>query len=124
MDVTESGRLPVMAVPKADAAKRLAERDLQAAVVELARWLGWMCWHDFDSRRNEAGMPDLILLRGARLAFAELKSARGSLRPDQARWLTALRGVPGVEVHLWRPSHWYDGTIEAVLSRDDERKTA
>jgi hypothetical protein len=38
------------------------------------------------------------------LVFAELKSERGKLKPEQEAWLEALRQVPGVEVHVWRPS--------------------
>jgi hypothetical protein len=31
-------------------------------------------------------------------------SERGRLTPDQEAWLDALRGVPSVEVYVWRPS--------------------
>lgn len=60
-----------------------------------------------------AGFPDLLLARD-RIVCAELKSERGRVRVEQAEWLRALKRA-GAEVHLWRPEHWVDGTIEAVL---------
>lgn len=92
-----------------------SERDFQAMVVEIAQLLGWTTYHTFDSRRSDAGFPDLVLVRGDRLVFAELKSATGRVSAAQAAWLDQLRVVPGVEVFLWRPADW--PTIEATLSR-------
>ena len=61
------------------------------------------------------GFPDLVLLRAPRLLFAEAKSAKGRLSPEQAAWLELLRQVPGVEVKTWRPSMWDE--IETELRR-------
>jgi hypothetical protein len=95
----------------------VAERDFQAAVVELARLSGWRCYHTYDSRRSAHGFPDLVLVRDGRLLFAELKSERGRVTADQRAWLSLLEGCPGVEVYVWRPlaSSWPE--IERVLSR-------
>lgn len=90
-----------------------SERAFQASVVDLAELRHWRVWHDQDSRRNAAGMPDLILLRPPRLLFVELKTDRGRLRPEQREWLDELGRCPGVEVHVWRPGDW--PTIEEVL---------
>lgn len=73
-------------------------------VMALAALRGWKAWHDTDSRRNAAGFPDLVLLRD-RVVWAELKSERGRLRDEQARFLTLLRAA-GQEVYVWRPSDW------------------
>jgi hypothetical protein len=97
---------------KADPLK-LTEKQFMAQVIRLARLRGWLLYHPFDSRRSAAGYPDLTLVRGQRLIFAELKSEDGRLTPAQAAWLAALRAVPGVEVHIWHPAVW--GTVEAVL---------
>jgi len=82
----------------------ITERAWQAKVVELARWLGWAAYHTHDSRRSEPGFPDLVLVRGDRLLFVELKSARGRITPAQQAWLDRL--APCAEVHVWRPDDW------------------
>jgi hypothetical protein len=57
----------------------MSEAEFQAQVVSLAELRGWRIFHDHDSRRNTAGLPDLILVRRGRLIFAELKSERGRI---------------------------------------------
>lgn len=100
----------------------MSENDLLSNVRQIAGLLGWFHYHTHDSRRSEAGFPDLVLVRGDRLIFAELKSAKGRLTPAQADWLKRLNAVapsPGktVEVYLWRPVDWTSGTIDRVLAR-------
>ncbi|MDE3097635.1 MAG: VRR-NUC domain-containing protein [Chloroflexota bacterium] len=94
------------------------EGDFQARVVTLAETTGWRWWHDYDSRRNARGFPDLVLVRGEHLVFAELKTARGSLTREQRIWLVALTRVANasggaVSVYHWRPGDW--SQIERVL---------
>lgn len=96
----------------------MSEAQLQRAVLELARYLGYLAYHTHDSRRSEPGFPDLCLVKGRRLVFAELKTDKGKLRPEQTVWLDALRMVEqrsGCEVYLWRPSQWLSGEVESVL---------
>ena len=90
----------------------LDEKAFQAQVVALARTLGWMVYHPFDSRRSARGYPDLTLVKDGRLIYAELKTERGRLTDDQRGWLDALRETPA-EVYLWRPSDW--DSIERTL---------
>lgn len=110
----------------------LSERDFQAQVVQLAQLHGWLAYHTFDSRRSAAGFPDLVLVRGPELIFAELKTDHGTVRAEQDRWLASLEGVadavkaatglldqargehsgggypasPAVDVYVWRPAHF------------------
>lgn len=84
----------------------VSEADFQHCVVDLARWLGWECWRDNDSRRNDAGWPDLALVRDERMILCELKTERGRLRAEQAYWMRLLLRVQGVEYYLFRPSDW------------------
>lgn len=92
-----------------------SERELMDAIVEYAERHGWRVWHDNDSRRNAAGLPDLILMREGELLWAELKTERGRVRPEQMDWLRELAEA-GEEVYVWRPSEWFDGTIERRLA--------
>lgn len=114
------------------------EVGFQQAVVELASLRGWLCYHTHDSRRSQAGFPDLTMVRGPRLVFAELKSEKGRTSPAQRLWLDQLAAVAEegrslasewngehegtsyyterrspVEVYEWRPRDWT--SIEATL---------
>lgn len=84
------------------------EAEFQRAVIELATHAGWLVYHPYDSRRSTPGFPDLTLVKPSdgRVIFAELKTARGKLRPEQVVWLEALSACAGVEVALWRPQYW------------------
>jgi hypothetical protein len=94
----------------------MSEAQLQQMVIDLARWLGFLHFHDNDPRRNRAGFPDLVLLHTVtgRLIFVELKSEKGRLRPEQDTWMSKL-GIHH-EAYVWRPAHWNDGVIRQILS--------
>ena len=125
------------------------EEQFQLAVAQLARYHGWLVAH-FRAARNEgrgkrwrtpvqfdaAGFPDLVLVRGAEIIFAELKRNGGRLQANQAMWLGRLGAVaravaeladragdgegprPAVEACVWRPRDWE--LIEARLARPRE----
>jgi hypothetical protein len=102
----------------------MTEQALQQAVIDLARWCGYLHFHDNDSRRNRAGFPDLVLIHttSGRLIFVELKSDKGRVRPEQDVWLQHLGKHH--EVYLWRPAHWLNGTIRRVLTAETRRAAA
>lgn len=79
----------------------------------LAKLRGWVWYHTHDSRRSPAGFPDLVLVRGRRLVFAELKREGEKPTAEQQRWLDALAATGAVEAYLWRPSDWEE--IEQTL---------
>ncbi len=95
------------------------EKQFEAALVQYAKLAGWRVYHSFDSRRSEAGWPDLSMVRLGRLVFAELKTEKGRLSGAQLGWQEALLRVAysaaNVEVFVWRPSDWSE--IESVLGR-------
>lgn len=82
----------------------ITEGELQGFVVTLARLHGWLAYHTYDSRRSEAGFPDLTMVRDGRIIFAELKSEKGKVTAAQQRWLDWLAKSSAVEVYVWRPS--------------------
>jgi hypothetical protein len=88
-------KLPLAAFP---------EKELLARVRYLARVAGWLVYHTFNSRKSEAGFPDLVLVKPPRLVIAELKRAGEQPTIEQEAWLAALALVPGVECYLWRPA--------------------
>ena len=73
-------------------------------VVDTAQLGGWLVYHTYDSRRSQAGFPDLVMVRSGRVIFAELKAEKGRIRPEQQMWLDELKKSDAVETYLWRPS--------------------
>ena len=99
----------------------MTERELQDAVLATAELLGWHHrYHTYTSKRSPAGFPDLVLIRGDRIIFAELKSDRGRVTVEQASWIDALEVVAEatdfrMSVVVWRPLDWSTGMIELEL---------
>lgn len=83
----------------------MTEAELLASVRDACAWFGLRCYHTHDSRRSEAGFPDLVIV-GRRVIFAELK-AHSRVSRAQLEWLDALRDA-GARVYLWRPENWPD----------------
>lgn len=90
-----------------------SERRYQDQIVQLAEANGWHVWHDNDSRRNDAGLPDLLLIRGAVLLFLEVKTEKGKVSLAQEAFIERLKQVKYVEADVARPRHWEQ--IAAVL---------
>jgi hypothetical protein len=91
--------------------RAMTEAQWQRIVEECAAANGWTCWHDHDARRNDSGLPDLILIRD-RVIWVELK--RDGKQPTKVqRWFhDVLRGA-GQEVYVWTPSMFAE--VKAVL---------
>lgn len=98
------------------------EAEFQSAVIEAARFNGWRVHHTRTVQirpgvwatplQGDAGFPDLVLAHPDRgVIFAELKSARGRLSPEQDRWIRTLVAC-GAEAHVWRPTD-----MVAILNR-------
>lgn len=84
----------------------MTERDFQRAVLDLCALYDWPCvYHTHDSRRSQPGFPDLVICGHERLIFAELKTDKGRLSPEQLEWYERLRDLPlrEPEVYVWRP---------------------
>lgn len=97
------------------------EKQVQAAIVDIARLLHWRVFHVFDSRKSEAGFPDLVLVRD-RVIYAEVKRAGQRPRPSQVEWLNALSSA-GAEVYVWTESD-YDEVVSILSQRVPRAETA
>ena len=98
-----------------------SETEFRATVIEGAQRLGWRVWSIDDAvyralivaarelgihfKPPRSGWPDLVLVRGDRLLFVELKSNNGAVRTEQKEWLNALEETCA-EVWLLRPYMW------------------
>ena len=106
----------------------MTEKQLQGAVIDAARLLGWRVAHFRPARvmrggretyetpvaADGKGFPDLVLVRPPRLIFAEMKAHSGKLSDQQMEWLSALDHTEA-EVYIWRPNDWEGGVIERKL---------
>jgi hypothetical protein len=79
------------------------EADFQTWVVDILTLGGWMYYHTYSSLRSNEGFPDLVCTRPPEILYAELKSEKGLLTPEQYEWLAALQAC-NQEAYLWRPS--------------------
>lgn len=88
-------------------ARYMSEDELLQAITEAATLYGWRWFHirrsDKALQMGHPGFPDLIVCRGAQMLVMELKSAKGTLTADQARWLGAF-GTVGIEYAVVRPA--------------------
>jgi hypothetical protein len=101
----------------------MAEAQLQDNIVELAHLFGWRVLLVRPARTahgwrtpfgaDGVGWPDLTLVRGDQIVFAELKSTKGRVTDEQQAWLDALMHVG--KVCVWRPVDWLDGSVESIL---------
>lgn len=99
---------------------------MQEAVIALARVMGWRVAHFRPAKTWQGwqtpvaadgkGFPDLVLVKPAQCIVAELKSDKGDLSPHQRGWINAFESA-GIPAYIWRPEHWTDGQILAVLQR-------
>jgi hypothetical protein len=89
------------------------ERDWQTRVVDLAELRRWKVYHPWTSVNSASGFPDLTIVRGDELVFAELKSERGKATAAQQEWLNALSRVEYVQASVWRPADW--PSVQVVL---------
>lgn len=117
--LTDDTPPPVLLTPPAPPAPNCSEAAFQALVVGLAERFRWIVIHNADSRRTDAGVPDLLLLR-ERCIWRELKTAQGRLRPEQvAMGYRLLRA--GGDWAIWRPADWPEiiTTLTAEIPRQD-----
>jgi hypothetical protein len=87
----------------------------QQQVVDLARLTRWLVHHTRPARRadgtwstpiqGDPGFPDLVMIRGSRVLWVELKSDTGRLTTDQMAWRDRLL-LAGQEWYCWRPRDW------------------
>ena len=109
------------------------EADLQKAVIDLARVLGYRVAHFRPAQTkygwrtavsgDGAGFPDCVIVGHGRVLYRELKCGRNTLSDEQAGWLEALREA-GADAGVWSDSDWFSGLIEAELRRGTRHEVA
>ena len=91
--------------------RTVTEAQWQRRVVAIAESYGWTHYHppkagvraNGSVRTVPAGFPDLVLARGPRLVFIELKRETGKTTDAQNEWLRKLAAT-SAETYVFRPS--------------------
>ena len=91
----------------------MTERDFQEAVMEACQTMGLLAYHPRDSRGDDEGFPDTVIV-GRRTIYRELKVKGRQPSPDQVLWVEALRAA-GQDAAVWTDTQWADGTVLAEL---------
>lgn len=103
-------------------ARHMTEGDLQTAVCGLLTACGWHWFHDTDSRRNRAGLPDIVAVHPRGLFIAvELKGPRTPVSDKQQQWADALERFEA-RTHpaacftgIIRPHDWDTGPLQRFI---------
>jgi hypothetical protein len=90
----------------------MTESEWQQQVLAAALRLGWQTMHIGRTGKHQAvgakgtlgiGWPDVTLVKGGRIIFAELKAQDGVLTPNQNGVFQHLSKT-SAECYIWRPS--------------------
>lgn len=84
------------------AARPLTEAQFFEQVRSLLNLYGWRWIHQYDSRRSNAGWPDIFAVREGRAIAIELKREGGKPTQAQLDWLESLN-VAGIRACLVYP---------------------
>lgn len=95
---------------------QVTEDTFKDNVIKIATLYGWHVAHFRPARmkdgswvtpmQGDRGFPDLVLAKNGWVIFAELKSEKGRIAPEQAAWGVAIRGEGDGSHHryfVWRP---------------------
>jgi hypothetical protein len=93
----------------------MTERELDGQVRLIARDLGLLVYHTFDSRRSAAGFPDLVCAGRNGILFRELKANGGHISPAQKEWGLMLTRA-GADYNVWWPTDLLSGRIARELA--------
>lgn len=101
-------------------APAISERAFTAQIIQLAHLYKWRVAHFRPAltqrgrwvtavQGDGAGFPDLVMVRGDRVIFVELKTAKGKLSEQQERWYMDLLAWSAhlgkaALVTVWRPA--------------------
>ncbi len=94
----------------------MTENELLVAVTDALDLFRWTWFHDRRTDRaqhmGDAGVPDILAIKGTRLLAWELKSAKGKVTPEQQLWLNAWQDV-GADARVVRPAD-LDDVLEVL----------
>ena len=115
------GEYPARAITLAESIdidmERASEAKFQDWIIKRAVGYQWdpeLIYHTRFSIDSPAGFPDLVLAKGARTIFWEVKAWNGKPTPKQEKWIAALQ-VAGQEARFVWPKDWRE--VDEELSK-------
>ena len=103
-----------------------SEAEIRVGIKQALRTLGFEVWDTEQQRadpRVDAGLSDLIVLGHGTIAFAEIKSATGRLRPSQENFACLVRANGG-RACLWRSEEDAIAFAKGVMETESEERAA
>jgi hypothetical protein len=94
---------------------KLTEAQLQKAIVQTAKQLGFLVYHSAYSIGSERGFPDLCICGHGRLWFFELKGPKPKVYPEQEAWIAALQAA-GMDARFVYPDDLDDVLNELMTA--------
>lgn len=94
--------------------RRRLEQEMQQAIIDTAKMMGYLTHHEYDSRRSTAGFPDLWIVGYGKLLVLENKTDTGRVSDDQRIWLRELTAA-GVDARVYRLRDWQSGELVKEL---------
>lgn len=107
---TECGRAIVREEPERAVAAAIpdtrSEAEIRVAIKQALRALGFHVWDTEQQRagvsaRVDPGMADLLVIGSGVIAFAEIKGAKGKMKPAQEEFAATVRANGGTAL-VWR----------------------
>jgi hypothetical protein len=90
----------------------ITEAEFQRQVLDIAKLFRWTVAHFRPAQTSRGwrtpvsadgkGFPDLCMVRGDRIVFAELKREKAKLTDEQVGWIKLLQQTQA-EVYVWYP---------------------
>lgn len=81
------------------------EAEFQTSVMGVAKRLGLLAYHPYQSLKSVPGFPDTVIVGAGGVLYRELKMPGGIVSADQLYWIAALTEA-GQDVGVWRPADW------------------
>jgi len=101
----------------------MSESDLRSQVTQLAQILGWKVAYFRTAQSQKGwrtpvgadgkGWPDLVLLKGQKVLFRELKVGYNKPSEEQVRWLDDLQ-TAGQDARIWTDKDWPEAVMEEL----------
>jgi hypothetical protein len=67
------------------------EREIVSEIIPALQRTGWMCSQVENKKRIKKGFSDWVLIRRARVIFAEFKNRTGTQSPEQVEFMQQIR---------------------------------
>ena len=71
------------------------ESDIQRAIRDYLRLMGWFVWHNLQSLGSYRGLADLTAVKDGTVLFIEVKTSKGRLTQHQERFRDHLTQAGG-----------------------------